>query len=223
MKHTIVLILTLGSTLSFTEKIVHRHCNSYNISNYNFILNQFQGKWYEVAKYGSPDKCATYFFTPVSGSLTNVTRFSGTKKDGYKYTTCLLAQKNPHSIECELQIDNKTIPAKILTTDYSNYGVIWTCRNLSYDTSYQMLIVLSKYNNTRLKDLSVVKHVLTTLSSDPTILSETDQSPFTCSKSVFNNTFTNFTTIHSGSSRVTMNYIMVITITWVMFVFFIKL
>nr|XP_015835864.1 PREDICTED: uncharacterized protein LOC103313187 [Tribolium castaneum] len=114
-------------------------------------------------------------------------------------------------MECEMHIDNKTIPAKILTTDYSNYGVIWTCRNVTYDTSYQMLVVLSKYNNTKLNDLSVVKRVLneTTLSSDPVKLSETDQSPFTCSKSVFNNTFTNFTSIHSGNSQVTTNYIVV--------------
>lgn len=76
-----------------------------------------------------------------------------------------------------------------------------------------MLIVLSRKNTTRLRDLDVVKHVLNTtnLSNDQIKLTETDQSAITCGKSYFNNTFNgtyyNFTTPHSGNFKIISNYV----------------
>lgn len=177
MKFILGFILTLNS-LSFADIFVNRSCNSYNISNYNFQLNkvyfilnlirfhhlllifQLEGKWYEVAKYGSPDKCTTYFFTPFDSTHSNVTRFSGTKKDGYRATTCLMIQKNPSSIDCELKTGKQNISAKMIATDYYNYGVLWTCTNLTYNSSSR------KYLHSVKKNLASVTKIINLRATD---------------------------------------------------------
>jgi hypothetical protein len=212
IRHVILFFVVLLNSVILGEVVfVNRTCNSYNSTPmFNFELNKLVGKWYEIAKYGKPEKCTTDYikYDPHLRHL-NVTHHTGPYNYGHN-TTIIIEQRFNYGMDLEIiEHGASSFPAKILTTNYYDNPVIWSCRDLlNGSQSVQKLVILSKYNDVKLNNLGTVIQVLnnTGISKDNIALNMVDHSSNSCNSTSNNKNTTHYgnsTHVHSSGGKVT--------------------
>ncbi|XP_047033930.1 uncharacterized protein LOC124640271 isoform X1 [Helicoverpa zea] len=104
----------------------------------NFDLNLFQGTWHEITSYpknNQPGECIREVFTVTSATSMHLNSFSVINQREYTAEGVVTFATDDGSGKLQINLINMgppvPVPYWILSTDYNDYALVYSCRNIN--------------------------------------------------------------------------------------------
>nr|XP_049704849.1 uncharacterized protein LOC110376413 isoform X13 [Helicoverpa armigera] len=114
------------------------HCDDNIAAVPNFDLNLFQGTWHEITSYpkdNQPGECIREVFTVTSATSMHLNSFSVINQREYTAEGVVTFATDDGSGKLQINLINMgppvPVPYWILSTDYNDYALVYSCRNIN--------------------------------------------------------------------------------------------
>ncbi|KAF5286490.1 hypothetical protein FQR65_LT12573 [Abscondita terminalis] len=138
-----------------TYKNNYGKCKRVN-SQEKFDMEKMLGKWYVIEATANNKKCLTYFLSkdymrPLAYVLTEtfappkIAQFFGVRNDyGRVGKLQVLGAYSPAVMSYKVPLEVLSYQFTVVSTDYDNYALIYSCKNMAFGLNRWSLIILSR-------------------------------------------------------------------------------